>query len=42
MLGQAFAKGQAEIGLIQSLSLLSAWKDGTDKSNWMKMSYAIS
>jgi hypothetical protein len=42
MLGQAFARGQAEIGLIQSLSLLSAWKDGTDKSNWMKMSYAIS
>lgn len=41
MLGQAFAKGDAEIGLCQALSLLSVWKPANDKGSYLRVGYAI-
>jgi hypothetical protein len=41
MLGIAFARGDAEIGICQALSLLGTWKEPNDSSSWLKLGYAI-
>lgn len=41
MLGRAFAEGVVELGLVQSLSLLSFWKEADDRGTWRRVGYAI-
>lgn len=41
MLGIAFARGDAHIGMCQALSMLSVWKEANDKSTWLRVGYAI-
>lgn len=41
MLGLAFGRGDAEIGICQALSLLSVWKEPSDKGSWLRVGYAI-
>lgn len=41
LLAQAFMSGEVEIGLCQSLSLLSVWKEPTDHRSWLRVGYAI-
>ena len=41
MLGIAFARGDAHIGMCQALSMLSVWKEANDKGSWLRVGYAI-
>ena len=41
MLGIAFARGDAHIGMCQALSMLSVWKEANDKATWLRVGYAI-
>lgn len=41
LLAQSFMSGDVSIGLCQSLSLLSVWKEATDHRSWLRVGYAI-
>ena len=41
ILNRSLLVGECSTGIIQALLLLSAWKEPTDKSSWVKMGIAI-
>lgn len=41
LLDRALLAGSSEIGVIQSLMLMTYWKDPEDTSGWMKVGMAI-
>jgi len=41
ILSRSLLVGECSTGIIQALMLLSAWKEPTDRSSWVKMGIAI-